>query len=219
MNTKKKLQEMYNLLLAHFGSQKWWPAKTNFEMMAGAILVQNTNWKNAEKALQALKDVNLLSFEKIIDLSPELLAGYIRPAGYYNIKAKRLHNLCRCIRDHADGSVDSFLQHSQDQLRELLLSVNGIGPETADAILLYAAGLPVFVIDTYTYRVLARHQLVDEEADYYIMQELFTDNLETDVALFNEYHALLVQVGKKYCRKSKALCEACPLQPLLSVGI
>lgn len=205
------LSEMYTRLMDHFGPQSWWPGETPFEVMVGAILTQNTNWGNVEKAMQRLKDAGLLSLEKLVELSSGLLAEYIRPAGYYNIKATRLLNLCRCIVTHGDGTVAGFLAQPLTQLRAQLLSVKGIGQETADCILLYAAQFPVFVVDTYTYRVLSRHNLVGETTSYEEMQALFMDNLNADVKVFNEYHALLVQVGKQYCRKKNPACSSCPL--------
>lgn len=212
MTARETLLEVYERLLDHFGPQQWWPAQTPFEVMVGAILTQNTNWSNVEKAIQRLKDVDCLRIEKMAALPPGLLAEYIRPAGYYNIKAGRLLNLCRCIADQAEGRVDVFLDQPLDSLRTILLEVKGIGPETADSILLYAAHLPVFVVDAYTHRILSRHHLVEEEIDYHSLQDVFMDTLEPDPELFNEYHALLVQAGKYYCRKNNPDCAHCPLE-------
>ena len=203
--------EMFDLLLTHFGSQNWWPARTELEVMVGAILTQNTNWTNVEKAISNLKNKDLLSLDRLLSLSIEDLAGEIRPAGYYNIKAKRLKNLLNFILDQYDGDIEGLLQEETDRLREGLLSVNGVGPETADSIILYAAKRPLFVIDTYTHRILNRHAMAGEEATYYDMQGLFMDNLPEDAPLFNEFHALIVQTGKNYCRK-KPRCENCPLK-------
>lgn len=208
------LQEIYFRLKEHFGEQYWWPGETPFEIMVGAILTQNTNWTNVEKAIRRLRDAGLLELERMVELPPALLAEYIRPAGYYNIKAGRLLNLCHCIVQHASGCVDDFLDQPIEKLRPLLLMVKGIGPETADSIILYAANQPIFVVDTYTHRILSRHQLIEEESDYYALQELFMDNLELDVGLFNEYHALLVQTGKHFCRKKKPDCAHCPLESI-----
>ena len=205
------LQEIYSRLKEHFGEQHWWPGETPFEIMVGAVLTQNTNWSNVEKAIQRLRDAGLLNLEKMVELPPALLAEYIRPAGYYNIKAGRLLNLCNCIVQHAAGSVDDFLAQPIEELRPLLLRVKGIGPETADSIILYAANQPVFVVDTYTHRILSRHQIIEEESDYYTLQDLFMENLELDVGLYNEYHALLVQTGKHFCKKKKPDCTHCPL--------
>lgn len=212
--TADTLSEIYSRLMDHFGPQSWWPGETPFEVMVGAILTQNTNWSNVEKAIQRIKDAGMLSLEKLVDLPSGLLAEYIRPAGYYNVKAARLLNLCHCIVNHGDGTVAGFLAQPLAQLRTQLLGVKGVGQETADCILLYAAHHPTFVVDTYTYRVLSRHHLVGETSSYDEMQELFMDNLDADVEVFNEYHALLVQVGKHYCRKKNPACNSCPLYGL-----
>ncbi|WP_232362586.1 endonuclease III domain-containing protein [Desulfogranum mediterraneum] len=207
----EQLRAIYRLLAGHFGPQHWWPGETPFEVMVGAILIQNTNWNNVEKAIANLRDVDLLSLERLSALDSGLLAEYIRPAGYHNLKAARLHNLCSRVLEVSQGDLDHFLGQPLEELRLQLLGVKGIGPETADAILLYAARYPVFVVDTYTHRILSRHQLIDEECGYHQLQELFTDHLEADLHLFGEYHALLVQTGKHYCRKSRPDCSHCPL--------
>jgi endonuclease-3 related protein len=207
----KSLQEIYRLMSEHFGPQHWWPGDTSFEIMVGAVLTQNTNWKNVEKAIANLKAAGALSFAAMSALSKEELAEYIRPAGYYNIKAGRLQNLFSMIERQWDGDLDFLLAQPAAELREQLLSVKGIGPETADSIVLYAAGQPLFVVDTYTHRILSRHEIIPDEYDYFQIQELLMDSLEEDAVLFNEYHALLVQVGKNFCKKSKPKCATCPL--------
>jgi endonuclease-3 related protein len=212
MKTPERLQEMYARMLERLGPQNWWPAETPFEVMVGAILTQNTNWRNVERAIANLKDVGLLSFTAMEALPSGLLAEYIRPAGYYNIKARRLGNLLACIRERYGGDVEEFLGQPLSPLREQLLAVKGIGPETADSILLYAAKHPVFVVDTYTHRILSRHHLIDSECGYYEIQELFMDHLDADTCLYNEYHALLVRVGNRYCKKKNPDCDGCPLQ-------
>lgn len=209
--TAQRLDEMFRLLLGHFGEQNWWPADTELEMMVGAILTQNTAWKNVEGAIENLKNRELLSLEGLSTLSPADLADMIRPAGYFNIKAKRLKNLIEFISEHYQGDLSRLLNDEPETLRRGLLSVNGIGPETADSILLYAARLPLFVIDTYTHRILHRHGMVDEEATYDDLQGLFMDHLPSDYRLYNEFHALLVMTGKEYCRKTP-LCSRCPLE-------
>ena len=181
-------------------------------MMAGAILTQNTNWANVEKAIANLKGAGLLTLPRLLEMPAALLAEYIRPAGYYNIKAARLHNLLRLIAGEHDGDLDAFLNQPLHQLREQLLGVKGIGPETADAIILYAAKQLVFVVDAYTFRLLSRHDLADDSADYASLQALFMDNLPEDLTLFGEYHALIVRVCKEYCRKTKPMCGECPVQ-------
>ncbi len=202
--------EMFDLLLSHFGPQNWWPARTELEVMIGAILTQNTNWTNVEKAISNLKNKDLVSLDRLVSLSIGDLAKVIRPAGYYNIKAKRLKNLVDFIFDRYDGNLESLLQEETDLLRKGLLSVKGVGPETADSIILYAAKRPLFVVDTYTHRILSRHAMVGEDATYYDLQGLFMDHLPEDAPLFNEFHALIVLTGKNFCRK-KPLCEDCPL--------
>lgn len=206
-----KIQEIYNTLYVHFGPQHWWPGDSPFEVMVGAVLTQNTNWVNVSRAIDNLRNDNLLSLDRLLALPLEILAEKIRPAGYYNLKAKRLSNLLVCISDNYQGEVDTFLNQDTGTLREELLSVKGIGPETADSIVLYAAQKPSFVVDTYTHRILSRHDLIPEEADYYEIQEIITDSLEEDVQLYNEYHALLVRLGKDFCKKSKPLCSQCPI--------
>lgn len=201
---------MFELMLQHFGPQQWWPGDSPLEMMTGAILTQNTNWTNVEKAIGNLKDHDKLSIHALNNISIEELAVYIKPAGYFNVKAKRLKNLVRFIIERYDGDIDKFIIDNTDSQREGLLSVKGIGPETADSILLYAADKPSFVIDAYTYRILARHNMADDQTSYDELQTLFMDNLKPDAALFNEFHALIVKTGKEYCRK-RPLCNICPL--------
>lgn len=217
MGTAELLQEMYERLHDRFGDLDWWPGDSPFEVMVGAILTQNTNWKNVERAIDNLKRADVLSLAAMSELPLELLAEHIRPAGYYNIKAVRLQNFFALINEQWDGDLDYFLRQSRDTLREQLLSVKGIGPETADSMVLYAAHLPIFVVDTYTHRILTRHEIIDESFDYYAIQELFMDNMEEDTRLFNEYHALIVQVGKEFCKKSKPGCADCPLAGLNGV--
>ena len=212
MATADRLNAIYERMLAHFGPQHWWPAETPLEVMVGAILTQNTAWKNVERAIANLKGAGVLSLAALADLPTGLLAEYIRPAGYYNLKAGRLHNLLHFITDQHGDDLQSFLGQPMPQLREQLLSVRGVGRETADSILLYAAGLPIFVVDAYTHRILVRHQVIDEDADYEAIQELFMDSLACDAQLYNEYHALLVRVGNAYCKKKNPACAACPLQ-------
>ncbi len=179
--------------------------------MVGAILTQNTNWQNVEKAIAKLKAAHLLSFTAMAALPVEELADYIRPAGYYNIKATRLQNFFVMIEQQWDGDLEYFLDQPTNELREQLLSVKGIGPETADSMVLYAAEKPIFVVDTYTHRILSRHAIIPDEYGYFEIQELIMDNLEEDTRFFNEYHALLVQTGKHFCKKSKPKCGQCPL--------
>ena len=202
---------MFDLLLAHFGRQNWWPAETVLEVMVGAILTQNTNWKNVEKAIENLKRKGMLTLEGLNRTDIHELAQAIRPAGYFNIKAKRLKNLIRFVIDHYQADLSLFVKEDMQTLRQGLLSVKGVGPETADSILLYAAKKPLFVIDAYTYRILNRHGMCEEQTTYNELQEMFMDHLPDDPSRFGEFHALIVQAGKTYCRR-KPLCSSCPLE-------
>lgn len=198
-------------MLAHFGPRNWWPGDTPFEVMVGAILTQNTNWKNVSLAISNLKKENVLEPKKLLNLDPDRLAELIRPAGYFRIKTKRLRNFLKYFVDQYDGNADEMKKMSMEALREELLSVNGIGPETCDSILLYALDKPIFVIDAYTKRIFLRHEMCSEEDGYYELQEMFMDKLSTDVKLFNEYHALIVETAKDFCR-TKPKCDECPLK-------
>ncbi len=206
-----KLMSFYKVLLERFGPQDWWPGDGPFEVMVGAVLTQNTNWANVEKAIKNLKDADMLCPEKIDRLSQQELAPLIRPAGYSNIKSRRLKNLVRWFCRDYDGSVDELAGLATDRLREELLSINGVGPETADSIILYALERPTFVVDTYTYRILLRHSCIDPESDYEQTKEYCQMNLPDDVVLYNELHALIVRLGKNYCRP-KPRCSGCPLE-------
>ena len=207
------LSEIYQLLYDAFGPQHWWPGDTPFEIVTGAILTQNTNWANVEKAIKNIKSMRYLTPEALNRLDLSQLAELIRPAGYYNIKAKRLKSFIKWLFDNYDGKMSSLELVNTEQLRAELLSIKGVGRETADSILLYAMGRPVFVVDAYTARITLRHELIDPGADYEQLRELFETNLTEDVRLFNEYHALLVRVGKEFCRP-KAKCHGCPLEKL-----
>ena len=206
-----KLLEIYEILLGHFGPQGWWPGETQLEIMVGAVLTQNTNWTNVSRAINNLQTENLLSFEILHGLPVEHLAEKIRPAGYFNLKAVRLKNLLNFIAQEYDGSLEDMFALDTYALREAILTVKGIGPETADSILLYAGRKPVFVVDAYTHRIFARHNIIGAEDSYHEIQEYFALSLPEDVALFNEYHALIVRLGKEFCKKSKPLCYHCPL--------
>ncbi|MHC4111292.1 MAG: endonuclease III domain-containing protein [Planctomycetota bacterium] len=208
-----QLTEIYQMLFECFGPQHWWPGQTQFEIITGAILTQNTNWANVEKAIANLKSANCLTPEKLHLLDVSQLAEYIRPAGYYNIKTKRLKNFINWLFDNYDGRLTNLETVDTDQLRAELLAINGVGFETADSILLYAFDRPVFVVDAYTARIAFRHQLIEPDANYEQLRELFQSNLTEDTQLFNEYHALLVRVGKEFC-KPKARCPGCPLEKL-----
>jgi len=209
----EQLTEIYKLLFKRFGPQHWWPGETQFEIITGAILTQNTNWANVEKAITNLKSADLLTPEKLYHISVSQLAELIRPAGYYNIKAKRLKNFINWLFENYDGKLANLERINTEQLRAELLSIKGIGYETADSILLYALDRPVFVVDAYTARVAFRHGLIEPDADYEQLRELFQSNLPQDAKLFNEYHALLVKAGKEFCRPN-ARCHNCPLEEL-----
>jgi endonuclease-3 related protein len=211
--TGQKLEQIFELLFERFAPQRWWPGETKDEIIAGAILTQNTNWQNVEKALKNLKGAGLMSLEKLYNLDQQALAELIRPAGYYNIKAKRLKSFLKWLFEEHNGSLAEVEIINTNSLRRELLGISGIGRETADSILLYAFDRPVFVIDAYTYRLAVRHQLIEPECDYEQMRSLFEDNLRDDVKLFNEFHALIVRAGKEFCRP-KAKCENCPLEKL-----
>jgi endonuclease-3 related protein len=212
------LQEIYRRLLAAFGPQHWWPAEFPFEVVVGAVLVQNTSWQNVERAIRNLREAGLLEPHALAALPEDTLQDLVRPAGYYRVKAKRLGSLLRFLIERYGGSLEAMFRTPADTLRNQLLAVHGIGKETADSILLYAGGLSVFVVDTYTHRVLARHGWIGFDADYDQIQEYFQGGLPEDAALFNEFHALLVRLGKDYCRKAQPRCANCPLRKLLPEG-
>lgn len=209
--TTEPLNAFYEAMYAAYGPQHWWPAQTPTEVIVGAILTQNTAWRNVERAIENLKRAAMLDWSRLRDVPFEQLAELIRPAGTYQVKARRLKSFIAWLWERYDGDLDRMFATSLPTLREELLSVSGIGRETADAILLYAGNLPTFVVDAYTARILYRHRLIDESADYDEIKDTFESNLPADVPLFNEYHALLVQVGKQHCRP-KARCEGCPLE-------
>jgi endonuclease-3 related protein len=205
------LLDIYHKLSHAFGPQHWWPGDTPFEIAVGAILTQNTNWGNVEKAIQNLKNRDALSVRVIYEMPVKELAELIRPAGYFNVKAQRLKSFINFLMCDYHGSMKRMKTEEFQQMRVKLLAVNGIGPETADSILLYALQKPVFVIDAYTKRVLSRHCILDNGRSYDEFQALFHAILKKDERLFNEYHALFVKLGKTFCRKSKSLCDTCPL--------
>jgi endonuclease-3 related protein len=209
-----KIEMIYKTLFKAFGPQHWWPGDTPFEIAVGAILTQNTNWGNVEKAIGNLKAARVLSAKKVHEMPANRLAALIRPAGYFNVKAKRLKAFIDFLRKNYRGSMKRMAKDEMHTLREKLLSVSGIGPETADSILLYALEKSIFVIDAYTKRVLSRHGIMDHYESYEVFQGLFHEALKRNLALFNEYHALFVKVGKVYC-KTNPLCDICPLRHLL----
>lgn len=205
------LMDYYQAMLTHFGHRCWWPADTEFEVCVGAILTQNTAWKNVTKAIANLKDASCLDPGSIYSMPTERLAGLIRPAGYFNVKAKRLKNLISHIVEDHGADLNAMFSQDLDTLRNSLLSINGVGCETADSIILYAARKPVFVIDAYTKRILVRHGFADDKVDYATMQQFFHSHLPRDTALYNDFHAQIVAVGNRYCKR-KPVCEECPLR-------
>lgn len=203
--------EIYKRLYSFYGSQHWWPGDSPFEIAIGAILTQNTNWSNVEKAIKNLKEANLLSPEELHKIPEKKLAGLIRSAGYYNVKTLRVKAFIDFLMKNYSADMEKMKEESLPILRKKLLSIYGIGPETADSIILYALNKPVFVVDAYTKRVFSRHGIMDQKASYDDYQRLFHKELDEDVKIFNEYHALLVRVAKDFC-KSKPKCEECPLK-------
>ena len=204
------LLDLYNQLMARYGPQHWWPAQEPFEIIVGAILTQSAAWGNVEKALANLKLANALSPKALRRLPPSEVATLIYPCGYYNAKALKLKSFAHWLGEYYDDSLDKLFANDVDYLRQQLLSIHGIGPETADSIILYAASKPIFVIDSYTRRIISRVGLAPMGDSYTAYQALFTDNLPADVGLFNEYHALIVEHAKNYYKK-KSTYHDCPL--------
>jgi len=207
------LFEVYNLLYKFYGPRHWWPAEDDFEVAIGAILTQNTNWSNVEKAICNLKRESLLSPDRLRSTTLKKLAKTIRPSGYFNLKARRIKSFIEYLYSRLGGSLKPMRRRRLDSLREELLLVSGIGPETADSILLYAIKKPVFVIDAYTRRITSCLNLINPNSTYHDMQSFFMKNLPQKTALYNEYHALIVEHGKCYCRP-KPRCSECILRCL-----
>lgn len=215
METEPYLLTVHHVLYARFGPQGWWPAETPLEVCLGAVLTQNTNWRNVELALAALKKPTELDFAQLFSLPEEELARLIRPAGYYNQKAKKLRLLMSWLDGRCGGDLALLESIPTKTLRGELLDIRGIGPETADSILLYALGRPVFVVDAYTRRVAARHGWVEPRVSYDDLAAFFTDSLPRDVSLFNEFHALFVRLAKDFCSKRNPRCHPCPLAVMM----
>jgi endonuclease-3 related protein len=208
---RRRLVRLYDRLHRRYGPQRWWPARTRFEVVVGAILTQNAAWRNAERAIARLRGADALDLGAVLALTPVRLAALLRPSGTFRLKARRLRAFARHVSRRHGGRLDRLLALPLRELRAELLDIPGIGPETADAIALYAAGRPIFVVDAYTRRILARHRLVRPDADYAAVQAFVMSHLPHDPALFNELHALLVRVGKEYCRP-RPRCDVCPLR-------
>ena len=211
INLNRRLFLIYELLDAYFGDLHWWPGDSPFEIIVGAILTQNTAWRNVEIAIGCLKSKGLLYPEGILETEDEVLADLIRSAGYYNIKTRRLKSFIRYLNEEYGGSLDGMFSEDLWTLREKLLAVKGIGEETADSILLYAGHKPIFVVDAYTRRILQRHDLIQDGDTYADIQRLFMNHLPRSVPIYNQYHALLVNAGKHFCSKSPR-CDGCPLK-------
>jgi endonuclease-3 related protein len=209
------LLEYFHILSEAFGTQKWWPGRTRFEIIVGAILTQNTNWSNVQRAIGQLRRKRLLHIAGIASMPVERLATLIRSSGYFRQKARKLQEFVAFLESNHDGSLNKMFSTPTKELREQLLAVHGIGPETADSILLYAGKHPVFVVDAYTRRILERHELLPEKNGYEDIRGLMEKSLPRDVSLFNEYHALLVHVGKTFCRPKAPNCSTCPLYSCL----
>lgn len=211
MIKSENLLKIHTTLLKEFGPQKWWPADSPFEVMVGAVLTQNTNWNNVSLAIANLKKKSLLTPKGIVSADKRKLMAAIRPSGFYNQKAAYLKGFNRYILERFDGDLRKIFQAETSALRNELLDIRGLGPETADSILLYACNKPVFVIDAYTRRIFGRHGVQIKDSDYSGWQKYFESQLPRDVKLFNEYHALIVRLAKERCRK-KPDCQGCPLE-------
>jgi len=211
MTLKKRLQEMYRLLHDTFGPQGWWPGETPFEVALGAILTQNTNWRNVARVIEGLKAEGSLDPLVLGEIPEAELAQRFRSAGYYNIKARRVKNFLDFFAGRFGSSMEKMAEADWQNLRSDLLGLHGIGPETADSILLYALHKPTFVVDAYTFRILSRHGLAADPCAYEELRQLFMDRLPPEVPLYQEFHALLVRIGKEFCRPQPR-CAGCPLE-------
>jgi endonuclease III related protein len=208
---KEQLLDLYRRLLDRFGPQGWWPGDSPFEVALGAILTQNTNWQNVSRVMAALKAEGELDPVALTEMPEAELANRFRPAGYYNLKARRVKNFLDFLASRFANSLDHMAIEDLEPLRAELLGIHGIGPETADSILLYALHKPTFVVDAYTFRILSRHDLVTEPCSYEELRQLFMERLPVQVPLYQEFHALLVRLGKKFCRPQPR-CAGCPLE-------
>ncbi|MHB8654197.1 MAG: endonuclease III domain-containing protein [Terriglobia bacterium] len=209
------LRQFFAKMLAELGPQDWWPARTRLEIILGAILVQNTAWQNAALALKQLRQKGLLNLARLRGAFRAELESCVRPAGFFRQKTRTIQNFLTWLERNCHGSLATMFSLKTELARQQLLAIKGLGPETVDAILLYAGHRPVFVADNYTRRILARHEMVMPAADYAEVQQFLHQHLPSDPDLYNEYHALLVEVGKKYCKRTDPLCDECPLQKFL----
>lgn len=218
-NIRDRLLKIFYTLLDTLGKRHWWPGESVLEIIVGAVLTQNTAWKNVEKAIDNLKSRNLLTIEALYNIDIKDLSDIIKPSGFFNIKGRRLKNLIKVLYEKYDGSTENLEKVETDELRRVLLHINGIGKETADSILLYAFNRPVFVVDAYTKRFLKNHTpplITDKDItddSYDSIQRFFMNHLPLDVYIYNEYHALLVSLCQKYCKKRPS-CETCPVKDI-----
>ena len=210
-----ELSRFYQRLLEELGPQGWWPGRTRLEVILGAILTQNTAWRNTALAIQGLRQAGLLNLRRLRQAGQTEIEALIRPAGFFRRKARAIRGVVQWLDRSHGGSLDRMFRRQTDALRGELLKINGLGPETVDAILLYAGGKPIFVADAYTRRILARHGMLEEHATYAETQEFIHRRLEREADVYNEFHALLVEVGKRHCRRGAPRCQACPLEPFL----
>lgn len=204
--------EYYRSMLDAMGPRNWWPAKTPFEVCVGAVLTQNTAWTGVEKAIANLDEAGALDPPVLYAMPRERLERLIVPAGYFKLKAGRLRNLLEYLKSSCDFDLGVLAARDMDSVRAELLEVKGVGPETADSILCYALNMPSFVVDAYTRRILNRHSLLPEDAGYDETRDYFMDVLDPDPALYNDFHAQLVRVGNRWCKKGRPLCDECPLR-------
>ncbi len=217
MTIADRIPAIHDRLYAAYGPQHWWPAGSPWEVIVGAILTQSAAWTNVEKAIANLKQADILSPAGILGTSQDELARLVHPSGYYNAKARKLKAFAQRLHDRYHGRLEDLLALDLALLRAELLSIHGVGPETADSIILYAAGKPSFVIDAYTRRIACRLGLAEPSVTYGELQALFVANLPSNAPLFNEFHALFVRLAKDACRK-RPLCQQCPLAPDLCPG-
>lgn len=208
----RTVRKIYSVLFRAYGHRHWWPGDSSFEIIVGAILTQNTSWKNVEKAIARIKTHAALRPRTLHRMPEKKLTLIIRPAGYFNVKANRIKNFLDFLYNEYKGSISRMFQRPGHLLRQELLQVKGIGPETADSILLYAGGKPFFVVDAYTKRIFSRHDFFSSESTYEEIQRFFTQHLPADPRLFNDYHAQIVHIAKTFCFKTNPDCSSCPLK-------
>ena len=207
----KTLMNIYHSLFAYFGPQNWWPADTKIEIIVGAILTQAVSWRNVEQAIANLKEQSCIDIKCLKNIEEKDIARLIKPAGYYNMKAKKIKAFIKFLTQNYNDDLQKMFTIEKAKLREELLSVYGVGPETADSIMLYAGEYPSFVVDSYSKRIFYRLGLVKEDIRYHDLKNMLENNLDSDVKIYNEYHALLVELGKNYCTKNEPDCKDCPL--------